>query len=107
MTREEMYAELKERHAQVNWNDLQSIKEYNGLRSKEGIMYNNRMASEAQRRATKKYNATHIQKLKFNLNIKTDADILQKLESVSNKQGYIKALIRQDISGNIPWNKEV
>ena len=29
MTREELYAELKERHAQVNWNDLQSIKGYN------------------------------------------------------------------------------
>jgi len=32
------------------------------------------------------------------LNIKTDTDILKKLEEVPNKQGYIKALIREDIA---------
>lgn len=31
------------------------------------------------------------------LNKKTDADILQKLDEVESKQGYIKALIRKDI----------
>lgn len=31
------------------------------------------------------------------LNRKTDADILQRLEDVGNKQGYVKALIRADI----------
>lgn len=31
------------------------------------------------------------------LNHRTDADILARLESVSNKTGYIKGLIRQDI----------
>jgi len=31
------------------------------------------------------------------LNIRTDADILKKLDSVMNKQGYVKALIRKDI----------
>ncbi len=30
----------------------------------------------------------------------TDADILAKLESVGNKQGYIKALIRADIAAS-------
>lgn len=30
----------------------------------------------------------------------TEADIIQKLESVKNKQGYIKALIRADIVAN-------
>lgn len=32
----------------------------------------------------------------------TDADIIQRLEAVGagNKQGYIKALIRNDISGS-------
>ena len=29
MTREEYYALLKEKHAQTNWNDLESIKAYN------------------------------------------------------------------------------
>lgn len=32
------------------------------------------------------------------LNLKTDADIIEKLESVDNKQGYIKGLIREDIA---------
>ena len=31
---------------------------------------------------------------------KTDADILEALESVPNKQGYIKSLIRKDIAQN-------
>ena len=34
--------------------------------------------------------------LKFNKN--TDADILDYLNSVDNKQGYIKCLIREDIA---------
>lgn len=32
------------------------------------------------------------------LNNNTDTDILQKLEAVPNKQGYIKALIRADLA---------
>ena len=32
------------------------------------------------------------------LNKKTDADILRKLDNVSNRQGYIKAVIRRDIA---------
>lgn len=32
------------------------------------------------------------------LNLKTDADIIEKLESVDNKQGYIKGLIKADIA---------
>ena len=32
------------------------------------------------------------------LNILTDADILQLLDEVDNKQGYIKELIRADIA---------
>lgn len=34
------------------------------------------------------------------LSINTDADILSKLDSVDNKQGYIKELIRNDIRFN-------
>ena len=33
--------------------------------------------------------------LKFN--VRTDADIIERLEAVSNKQQYIRRLIRQDI----------
>lgn len=35
------------------------------------------------------------------LNIKTDTDIIEKLNSQSNKQGYIKLLIRKDIKNTL------
>ena len=53
--------------------------------------------SEAQMRANAKYDAKATMQLKMKLNKTTDADIIEKLESIGNKQGYIKALIRADI----------
>ena len=47
-----------------------------------------------------KYDKTNTTQIRMKLNLKTDADILEKLESVGNKQGYIKTLIRADIAGN-------
>ena len=47
--------------------------------------------------AQKKYNANNLKHIKFAFNIKTDADILEKLEEQPNKTGYIKDLIRADI----------
>lgn len=44
-----------------------------------------------------RYDQENTRQIKMKLNIKTDADILKKLDSVSNKQGYIKALIRKDM----------
>ena len=55
------------------------------------------MASEAQRRAVSKYDTANTRQIKIKLNLKTDADILDKLNSVENRQGYIKDLIRSDI----------
>lgn len=52
---------------------------------------------EAHNRAQKKYDAKATVQLHFKLNKKTDADILEKLASVENKQGYIKELIRADM----------
>lgn len=43
------------------------------------------------------YDASHTVQIKMKLNLKTDADILEKLGAVGNKQGYIKSLIRADI----------
>ena len=43
-----------------------------------------------------KYDSTHTVQVKLKLNITTDADILEILNSVENKQGYIKELIRAD-----------
>ncbi len=45
----------------------------------------------------KDYDQTHTRQVKMKLNLRTDADILAKLNSVPNKQGYIKELIRKDI----------
>ena len=53
--------------------------------------------TEAQKRAREKYDAKATKQLKMKLNLKTDADIIQKLDSVPNKQGYIKQLIRDDL----------
>lgn len=55
------------------------------------------MATEAQRRAAEKYDANNTIQVKLKLNKKTDADIIAKLESIGNKQGYIKQVIRADI----------
>lgn len=55
------------------------------------------MVSEAQNKAQVKYDKANTTQIRMKLNLKTDADILAKLESVGNKQGYIKALIRADI----------
>lgn len=55
------------------------------------------MATEAQKRATAKYDKAHTKGLYIKLNKTTDADILQHLQEVENVQGYIKELIREDI----------
>ena len=56
------------------------------------------MATEAQKRATAKYDAENTVRVMLKLNKTTDADILKALEASGNKQGYIKQLIRADIS---------
>lgn len=54
------------------------------------------MTTEAQKKATMKYDAANTVQVKLKLNVKTDADILERLDQVENKQGYIKMLIRKD-----------
>ncbi|MBR4514475.1 MAG: hypothetical protein IKO61_06275 [Lachnospiraceae bacterium] len=58
--------------------------------------------SEVANRAQRKYDAAHTTAVMMKLNNKTDSDILEKLSDVENKQGYIKSLIREDISGESP-----
>lgn len=47
-----------------------------------------------------RYDKANTIKICLKLNIKTDADILAALEASGNKQGYIKELIRNDITKN-------
>lgn len=56
--------------------------------------------TEAQKRATAKYQAKNTRMFTLRLNLNTDMDIIEKLEQVESKQGYIKKLIRADIAGH-------
>lgn len=53
--------------------------------------------SEATKRAVRKYDERMTRQFNLKLNIKTDADVIKKLDSIANKQGYIKRLIRMDM----------
>lgn len=55
------------------------------------------MATEAQIKAQKKYDVENTRQVHLKLNRRTDEDVLEKLDSVPNKQGYIKELIRADL----------
>lgn len=56
--------------------------------------------TEAQLKATAKYQKKNTRMFTLRLNLNTDMDIINKLEQVKNKQGYIKQLIRTDIAGH-------
>lgn len=53
------------------------------------------MSTEAQKKAQSKYRKS-LKRMTFEF-YPTDQDVLDKLNSVESKQGYIKALIREDI----------
>ena len=55
------------------------------------------MRSEAQKKASAKYDSANTKQIKLKLNLKSDLDILDRLEAEGNMQGYIKRLIREDI----------
>lgn len=55
------------------------------------------MASEAQSRASAKYDKENTKGIYLKLNKTTDADIIKYLEKVKNVQGYIKSLIRSNM----------
>lgn len=54
--------------------------------------------SDPNYKYTKKYDQDNTTRVSLKLNNKTDADILEYLESVDNKQGTIKQLIREAIA---------
>lgn len=55
------------------------------------------MKSDAEKRASKKYDQKNTKVVTLKLNKTTDEDILAVLDACQNKQGYIKDLIRKDI----------
>lgn len=56
------------------------------------------MATEAQIKAQAKYDAENTRQVHLKLNRRTDSDVLEKLDNVQSKQGYIKELIRRDLA---------
>ena len=55
------------------------------------------MATEALKKAVRKYDAANTTQVHLKLNNKTDAEIIDHLNGKENVQGYIKQLIRADI----------
>lgn len=53
--------------------------------------------SNAQTKASIRYNATNVKQVKINLNLRTDADIIEYLQTTDNMQGLIKSLIRKEM----------
>lgn len=56
------------------------------------------MVTEAQIKAQAKYDKENTRQIHLKLNRRTDADVIQALDDAESKQGYIKRLIRADIS---------
>lgn len=57
--------------------------------------------SEAQKRASAKYDKANTKGIYLKLNRTTDADIIEYLEKADNVQGLIKDLIRKEIKGTV------
>ena len=55
------------------------------------------MATSAQLKAQAKYDKKNTKQIVLKLNTTSDSDVLAKLEAIDNKQGYIKALIRNEM----------
>lgn len=55
--------------------------------------------------ASMKYNAANTVQFLLRLNKNTDAELIRHLQSKDNKQGYIKSLIRHDMSWDQFKNK--
>ena len=55
-------------------------------------------STESQIRASIRYNKENTVQISLKLNRSTDADLIESLNRIANKQGYIKELIRRDIA---------
>ena len=58
--------------------------------------------SDAQLRATAKYDAAHTKRYGLKLNLSTDADVILLLDTVESKQTLIKMLLREYIASRRP-----
>lgn len=58
------------------------------------------MATNAQKRASAKYDKENTKGIYLKLNKTTDADIIEYLNNVDNVQGLIKDLLKRHIAGD-------
>lgn len=59
------------------------------------------MVSESQKKASAEFNKRKTVQVALRLNIDTEKDIIEKLNQVPSKMGYIKDLIRKDIEEDL------
>lgn len=98
-----VYDRRTKMYLESGYADLEVLK----VRRHEGHGYNqvntvlevlkSKTTSDAQKRATLKYDSKNTVQYHLKLNKTTDADIIEKLNSVESKQAYIKELIRANI----------
>lgn len=50
--------------------------------------------------AKQRYNAKNMKKITFEFNLKTEAHLIEQINSQPSKAGYIKRLIAEDIERN-------
>lgn len=55
-------------------------------------------ARRAQNQAKARYDAVNTKHIGVKFNVKTDADIIARIQQEESVQGYIKRLIREDIA---------
>lgn len=55
-------------------------------------------SKEAGKRGHSKFEKAHLKQIKLALNDNTDADVIEFLDSLDNKRGYILDLIRSDMA---------
>lgn len=67
-------------------------------------MEKKRKTSAAKRAANARYYAKTMKQYKIALHSENDKDIINKLEQTTNKTGYIKQLIREDMQKGVQYN---
>lgn len=61
-----------------------------------------RVKTERTLKSEAEWRKKQLRQINFSLNISTESDIIEKLDSVSNRQKYLKDLIRADMAKNDP-----
>ena len=56
--------------------------------------------------AQRKYDSANCKFYHLKLNLKTDKDVIAKLDSVPSKQDYIRQLIRKDLAAEPDTNED-